>query len=366
MKKYEDSGVKKELYQIWQTANKIFWNGKIFTGSENHKLLASVSFITIPSILYYIFMSPEFEKNGQNGYSVIFVIIQITIYILLLITVCMDPGIIPKIRSEYEMDQELLEAPQKYSKIDYRFIVDSKMFIIKGHQFKLKYCSTCAIYRPARASHCPSCDNCVVRFDHHCPWIGQCIGRRNYVYFYFFIMSVSFMLIFVFGTCLSYIIDESKKRSIYMDTSDAVSQTLAQNPVSIILVIYSFGFQCFVVGLWFFHSYLVLTNMTTNEYLKKHWIIQSKNPFRRQNIFKNIVHVLTFISQLKFLELKQPVYETNSQISQRINSSPIHTQNQVNEVNESSKCKEEEAQSYNRNKNNNILNKIQLITQIQP
>lgn len=54
-------------------------------------------------------------------------------------------------------------------------------------------------------------------------------------------MSVSFMLIFVFGTCISYIVDESNKRSEFMDTSDAVSETIANNPVSIILVIYSFG-----------------------------------------------------------------------------------------------------------------------------
>jgi hypothetical protein len=56
---------------------------------------------------------------------------------------------------------------------------------------KPRYCTTCKIIRPSRSSHCRHCDHCVQGFDHHCFWVGSCIGIRNWRNFIYFITACS-------------------------------------------------------------------------------------------------------------------------------------------------------------------------------
>lgn len=41
-------------------------------------------------------------------------------------------------------------------------------------------CSDCKVIRTPRSRHCNVCGVCVERFDHHCPWINNCVGANNH------------------------------------------------------------------------------------------------------------------------------------------------------------------------------------------
>eukprot|EP00456_Euglypha_rotunda_P050622 TRINITY_DN40754_c0_g2_i1.p1 TRINITY_DN40754_c0_g2~~TRINITY_DN40754_c0_g2_i1.p1 ORF type:complete len:122 (-),score=11.16 TRINITY_DN40754_c0_g2_i1:11-376(-) len=68
---------------------------------------------------------------------------------------------------------------------------------IEGERVFFKWCATCEIWRPPRASYCNYCGNCVKEFDHHCPFVSNCIGERNYGAFMLFNLCVVALLISV-------------------------------------------------------------------------------------------------------------------------------------------------------------------------
>jgi len=65
-------------------------------------------------------------------------------------------------------------------------------------------CPDCESLRTPRSRHCNLCGRCVDRFDHHCPWVNNCVGRTNFRSFYAFLIVQAMYLVTAFVSCLMY------------------------------------------------------------------------------------------------------------------------------------------------------------------
>ncbi len=149
----------------------------------------------------------------------------------------------------------------------------------KGFYKNTKICYTCNIARPFRASHCKDCDNCVLRLDHHCPWLGSCLGKRNYIFFYFYLFFLNLNTFFILIFAIFSIIEK------YNSIDSKFSIILLNCIPSIFTILYMFGIMFFTTGLFYSHTKLILKNITTKEELRK--LVHSKigNPYD-----KGIIH----------------------------------------------------------------------------
>jgi palmitoyltransferase ZDHHC9/14/18 len=188
------------------------------------------------------------------------------VYLALYITSTMDPGILPRRNIVFN---SLSEENPDAEDFEEKFVPENQYVYVKRKMVQMKFCYTCRIYRPPRSSHCSQCDNCVERFDHHCPWTGTCIGKRNYRPFMHFVSSATISLIAAIGICVFQIVWSCYKLITHpFVASGRVVWEIIATIVSLPVIIYSAGALSFVGALCVFHLYLITKGRTTNEHLK--------------------------------------------------------------------------------------------------
>lgn len=63
----------------------------------------------------------------------------------------------------------------------------------------MNLCTYCQLIKSETSFHCLFCGRCTEMFDHHCPFINNCLGHRNYKYFLLFILSYFMFLALISG-----------------------------------------------------------------------------------------------------------------------------------------------------------------------
>ena len=72
----------------------------------------------------------------------------------------------------------------RFDPVDRLLIDKAKLQFFKlNNPSQLVYCQLCRTHRHVKSYHCGKCNRCTEGFDHHCAFLGTCIGRRNYEMF---------------------------------------------------------------------------------------------------------------------------------------------------------------------------------------
>ncbi|XP_076093570.1 palmitoyltransferase ZDHHC12-B-like [Mytilus galloprovincialis] len=164
---------------------------------------------------------------------------------------------------------------------------EEAQMVNKDKESLYRYCDFCEMEQPMRSKHCEDCKKCVRRYDHHCPWLETCVGERNHKYFWLFLAVTCILILWTFLITWS-----SFKYQLTW------KEWFKSNIVLLIdMFVLVFGGMS-VIGLFCFHSYLMIKGMTTWEMVSRERITYLKyfdydfNPFD-EGCIKNIYYFLT-------------------------------------------------------------------------
>ena len=305
-------------------------NSNGVTGPLFYYIIFGFILISIPYVGLLVILILAKDHISIAYQIVISSILYIIEIINMILGSCTDPGILPRQGKDfYYITKRIMQRR-----------------VINGHCVPLIYCYSCSLYRPPRSSHCSVCDNCVERFDHHCIWLGTCIGKRNYKYFYCLLACLFVNYVYEIICSIIYIIFGSKNYKKGKEKSLFI--TIGYS----ILAFYDIMFIVFFLGkLFAIHTVLVFKNRTFYEYFKnKLQMYYPTNPFKKYfcDVYKRIFfshyksYLLSYLDSIKEIN----AFETNNII---INNS----KKKINQI-DVKKIENNQKKRYKENKRNNL------------
>ena len=188
-----------------------------------------------------------------------------------------------------------------------------------------QFCKTCNIWRPPRTHHCRigklfdvglfwsqvltrADDSCVEGQDHHCVWLNQCVGRRNYRYFFSFVFTATILSLYLSFACLGQCLQYHKQHHV------SLAKAIDANRVPFAMFIYGLLAGGYPLSLLIYHVLLTGTGQTTREYLNARRFPKKDRhlPFDQGSPWKNWLAVLGRPKGPSYLQFKRH-YEEGDQ-----------------------------------------------------
>ena len=316
--------------------NKLICNNKLLVGNKYHHLFVSIFFLTLPTAVFISSMI-KIKTAGSIVLTVITLLFYIPIIIFLIQGGTSDPGII--------------ERNNEYAYYDNR--KSTIKINIKGHMVNLNYCYTCFHFRPPRTSHCAECDNCVERFDHHCLWMGTCVGKRNYRYFYIVLSLTTIICLIQIFSCVGFIVFELKKNK---GINNIMYVIISLSGVGF----FDLMFLCFFLAkLFAVHTWLITTGLTFYEHIKKkYFTVLNIKPYST-GFFNNIYERLfEKIPDSRLSLINTNLKNENNDNNFNDNNNNENNNNNIKQDNNNNNNNQQNNQENNNDNINNNRNKI--------
>ena len=172
-----------EIFREKSICEKLFLKPDISSNNFYLKknMILSITLFIIIIILIFFVLFPFFNNTF---FSISYLIISFIIFVLFLLLKYSNPGIM--VNEQYT---DLLDIVEKEEDAE-------------------NFCPYCLIKHKYKSKHCLICKKCIEEFDHHCFWVGNCVGKNNYSLFFIFLIYVNLNVLLNIYITFFYLLNE--------------------------------------------------------------------------------------------------------------------------------------------------------------
>ncbi|CAH2078228.1 unnamed protein product [Thlaspi arvense] len=244
------------------------WN--VFKFCTALRALGSIMILVVIGIVGFTYYAvvvlnygPGLLLGGLDSFLALLVLALFHFLLIMLLwsyfsVVVTDPGGVPpgwRPELDIEKSDENQEATAE---------ANSSLSVGDSSSHIVRYCRKCNQYKPPRSHHCSVCGRCILKMDHHCVWVVNCVGAMNYKSFLLFLfytfLETALVAISLFPVFLVF----------FSDGDGDITVSPGSVAATFVAFVLNIAFALSVLGFLIMHIMLVARNSTTIEAYEKY------------------------------------------------------------------------------------------------